>query len=161
LNDGLRQEKMTNVLDVKLLKMSTLNKLLFCFDFIFYTVFSYYYDKGKINKKNYPPVAQTYFIFVIFFCGLIIGIYMITTFTTINTKNTFLWGISSKILALFSFILTYFVFFFKKRYMNIYKRFEQKHFANSTRAKLLGWLLYFIGLASPIILGYAKMLIYY
>jgi len=47
-----------------------LNKILSGFDFIFYTIFSYYYDHGKVNKNHYPPIGKTYFIMVMLFGSL-------------------------------------------------------------------------------------------
>jgi len=141
--------------------MRFLNKLFFGIDFIFYTIFSYYYDNGKTNEKNYPPVAKTYFIFLLFFNFLLIGVYIISNFNVLEKNKPFLWGISAKIGTPICAIITYFVFYFNKRYLRIYERFRTNTFANNKNGKILGWTLFFLGLTSPFAIGYIRLWIYF
>jgi|GEM_PF-2673680 len=134
--------------------MAVLNRLLICFDFIFYVIFSYYYNDGKTDKRNYPPIGQTYFIMVIFFVGFFL--FLLSAFEKLYDFGTDSQDskIHARIVAVIALVFTYFAFYYKKRYIKIYNKFKKKPFPNSKNGKRLGWLLYFIGLMSPIILSY-------
>jgi len=131
-----------------------LNKILSGFDFIFYVIFSYYYNHGKINEKHYPPVGKTYFIMVMLFGSFFLLLFFIIDQYTHWSKNPTMNAYGSKIAVFIAMICTYFIFIYRKRYIYVYERFKNLPLANSKKGKLLGWVLYFIGLASPIIFTY-------
>lgn len=141
--------------------MRFLNKLFFGIDLIFYTVFSYYYDNGKINEKNFPLVAQTYFIVSIFFVAFFIFLFSVFEEIVGLEKNNPNNKIYAKIFAVTAMFFTYLAFFYKKRYVKIYNHLKNNYFVNSKNGKRLGWFLYFLGLASPILLSYMLFKIRY
>jgi len=134
--------------------MGIISKLFIGFDFIFYVIFSYYYNNGKTNKRNYPPIGQTYFIMVILFGALFMLLYILIDQITHLSKNPTFKTYFTKALAVFTMMCVYFLFIFKRRYIYVYNKYKSQEFANSKNGKRLGWLLYFIGLMSPIILSY-------
>jgi len=141
--------------------MNILNKLFFCFDFIFYVVFCYYYNNGKINEKNFPPVGKAYFHIVIMLGTLIMAIdislkHVTQQYRTSTVEKHFTTG-----LTVFTLVCGYFLFLYRKRYVDIYNRFKQKPFANSKNGKRSGWFLYFLGLASPMLLAYIRFKLRY
>ena len=141
--------------------MNVLNRLIFWFDFIFYVIFSYYYNKGKFSDKNYPPLGKTYFIMVIFVGNLFLFLYLCIKQVVDIQIDTSSRGHFPKVMALFSLLAVYVILVYRKRYVRVYNRLKDQPFVNSKKGKILGWTLYFIGLASPIILAYAIFKIKY
>jgi len=141
--------------------MSILKRFLFPFDFIFYIIFNNYYNKGKINEKNFPPVAQTYFIISIFFVAFFIFLFSVFEEIVGLEKNNPNNKIYANIFAVTAMFFTYLAFFYKKRHVKIYNQLKSNNFANSKSGKRLGWFLYFLGLASPILFSYMLFKIRY
>jgi len=140
--------------------MNILKKLFFPFDFIFYIVFCFYYNKGKINEKNYPPLGKSYFLMVIFFVGISMTLYIVLHFRISNEPLSIDKAMSVGF-SISSMLFVYLLYLLNRRYVKIYNKFKKLTFANSKRGKGLGWFFYFLGLFSPILLAYIRFKLRY
>lgn len=140
--------------------MNVFERLLTPFDFIFYIVFCFYYNKGRIDKKNYPPLGKAYFLMVIFFVGLSMALYIVLH-SKISNEPLLIDKPMSIIFSVSSMLFVYVLYVLNRRYVKIYNGFMRLTFANSKHGKGLGWFLYFLGLASPILLAYIRFKLRY
>ena len=132
-------------------------QLTYVFDYLFYVIFSYYYDRGRVNEKHYPPLGKTYFHFVIFFLSFSLFIYHFICFRVPATSLPISpWGSSPAIHVFVMMAFTYIFFFYRKRYNKIYLFFLESKFANSRAGKALGWSGYFLGFISFLAIAYLK-----
>ena len=120
-------------------------------DKIFYVLLSYY--SRNTNHKKDTPVITVFFIFILLFFCMLLAVYHLfrTAFLDnlglIPTKQFVTWS-----LTILATIIDYVLFVYKKRHVEIYKRYRSDSFLNSKFGRWSYWVLFFVLMASPFIL---------
>lgn len=128
-------------------------------NYIFYTIYSSYYKNG--NYKNDMPAYTVFIIFTLaFFCVLLMLAYLkVFLLEGAQVKTHGLEKYQIYLLGVFGGIITYFLFYYKKKYLIIYEKFKNNTFANSVLGRVTGWLVLFLLILSPFIFIYFRNLI--
>ncbi len=129
-------------------------------DFIYYIIFNTYYKHG--NFKNDKPPFTVFFIWLLCFFCITLSLKTIYEIVYLGPyyKGKGFGKYSKYLIGILCGTLVYFMFYFNKRYVNIYLKYRNNHFANGLVAKLFTWFFVIFLIASPFLTIFLRNLIY-
>lgn len=112
-------------------------------DKLFYVLLSYY-SRNTNHKKDTPVITVFFILIMLFFCMLLAVFHLFETFILdsqgwVPSKQFVTWS-----LTILATVIDYFLFVYRKRHIEIYKRYRSDSFLNS-KMELLGIILYLDG----------------
>jgi hypothetical protein len=124
-------------------------------DFLFFVIYNMYYRDG--NYTNDRPAFTVYCQFVVSITGFIFGLLYLMSWLIKGSCYKFFISMPIIFLTLpVSFIVTYFLFYRKKRYEKIYFKYKDNSFFRSLFAKVFAVLMMFTTALFGIIVIYLK-----
>ena len=117
-------------------------------DKIFYIIYNSYYKHGEY-KNDIPPLT----VFGIFFYSIYSIIMLTVTFIDFifDSKTYFSHGNQTFFKFVMCGLITFFAFYYRKRYQAIYNRYKDNGFYNSKKAKFLAFTFIILVCLSPMI----------
>ena len=120
-------------------------------DKLFYVVLSYY--SRNTNHKKDTPTITVYFIFTFLFFCLLMDVFIAGSLFVKFPKSIQMSKFHLLILGSFCAALVYLVYYWRGRYLRIYRFHRQNEFLNSISGRRFYWTLLIILLTSPISLA--------
>ena len=134
-------------------------------DKFFYIIYNSYYKHGDFRNDHPTWTVGGLFVFLIFAIILLLDLFLIrfsqnsiSIFPIENHHKYSLFEPSpAKIVGLAGFAVVYFLFFFRKRYEDIYEKYREEEFLNSKKAKRIAYTvlisIYLAPFIIPLLLG--------
>jgi hypothetical protein len=129
-------------------------------DKFFYIIYNSYYKHGGFKNDHPTWTVGGLFVFLFFAIVLLLDLFLIryshnsiSIFPIDNHRKHSLFELSpAKIAGLVGFAVVYFLFFFRKRYEDIYEKFKDDEFLNSTKAKRIAYTMLISICVAPFII---------
>lgn len=121
---------------------------------LFYIVYNSYYKHGQF-KNDIPSLTVAGIFAIMFFSLILFGLFIIGwiypeyAYAKISKSNKSI----HHFIAIFCCLVTYFAFYYNKRYIKIYQTYKDSEFLNSSTAKFQAFLFIVLVILSPIILA--------
>jgi hypothetical protein len=118
---------------------------------VFYIIYNAYYSHGRHNKNHIPGLRVFGIFSVMFFCQ---ALFVYGLIAVMRDRNTSMVGPNEtgfRLLGLLSVLVTYFLFYYNKKYVAIYYQYKENSLANRTERKIAAWAFIILSILSPFI----------
>lgn len=133
-------------------------------DKFFYMIYNSYYKHGDFKNDHPTWTVGGLFTYLVFSLVLLANVFIIRWTDKVsilgsNSQHKYsLFELSpAKMIGLAGFAVIYLLFFFRKRYEDIYEKYKEDEFLNSTKAKRIAYTvlisIYLAPFIIPLLLG--------